>query len=128
VLQPWVIHFLYIHNDPAEFSSLTRPAPERDVAADALLALHTELVEICVPHQFSCSNSNGVTRWACHKSASDRLSRHPSGSPAVQRRGPGCMQQQDGRCAHLPCAARAAGTDTELRAPQVTREAIIRVV
>ena len=72
VLQPWVISFYSTTNlsFPVVARTVTRPAPERAVAADALLVLHTELVKRCVPHQFLCSNSNAVTRWACHKSGS----------------------------------------------------------
>ncbi len=38
------------------------------------------------------------------------------------------MQQQDGRCAGLPCASRAAETDTVLHPPQVTPTATIRAI
>ena len=82
VLQPWVISFLYKSIDPVETRTVTRPAPERAVAADALLVLHTELVERSVPNQFLCSNSNAVTRWACHKSG--------SGSPPAAAARYGC--------------------------------------
>ena len=128
MLQPWVIHFYYKHADSVVVRSFARSSPADGVGATSALLIRTELVERRAEHQFLWSDSIGVARSSRNKSGSDRLCRHPSGSPAVQRRGPGCMQQQDGRCAHLPCAARAAGTDTELRAPQVTRAAIIRVV
>ena len=128
VLQAWVIRFLYKCADPVETRCFARSSPADGVGATSALLIRTELVERRAEHQFLWSDSIGVARRPCNKSGSDRLSRHPSGSRAVQRRGPGCMLQQDGRSTGLPCASRAAGTDTVLQSPQVTPTATIRAI
>ena len=128
MLQPWAISFLYKCADPVETRTIPRTPPADGVGATGARRTRTELVERRAEHQFLWSDSIGVARRPCNKSGSDRLSRHPSGSRAVQRRGPGCMLQQDGRSTGLPCASRAAGTDTVLHSPQVTPTATIRAI